>query len=106
MMTEIRTPAVADVYAADTATAVHATAGVVYAFDILADIEPDALARIAGVCVVANVAPRHMNLVRVADQIQVHIELCGITTATADSIRRKLAQLTCVNSVVLTALHA
>lgn len=103
-MTDIRTPAVADVYAADTAATVHAVAGTVYAYDIRADIEPDALARVAGVCVAANVAPRHMNLVRTAGEIRVRIELCDITAATADSIRRKLAQLTCVNSVALTAL--
>lgn len=105
-MTEIRTSAVADVYAADTATAVHAAAGSMFAYDIRADVEPDALARIAGVCLVANVAPRHMNLARMAGEIQVHIELCAITAATADSIRRKLSQLTCVNSVVLTALDS
>ncbi|MBS0613240.1 MAG: hypothetical protein JSS24_08730, partial [Proteobacteria bacterium] len=64
------------------------------------------LVRIAGICNLANVAPRRMALLRAADEIQVQIELDAIAAATAESIRRKLLQLTCVNSVVLAYLNS
>jgi len=105
-MSDTRIPAVADVYAGDTAKTQHAAAGTVFAYEIHADVEPDVLTRIAGICNLANVAPRRMNLVRAADEIQVRIELDAITAATAESIRRKLLQLTCVDSVALAYLNS
>lgn len=101
-MIDTRPSAVADVYAGDTATAQHAAAGAVFTYEIRTDVEPDVLVRIAAICNLANVAPRHMSLAREEDGIQVRIELDAITGATAESIRRKLLQLTCVNSVSLT----
>jgi hypothetical protein len=74
----------------------------VYAFSVDADPDPDVLSRIAAVCNLANVAPRRLSFERNADAgVQVSIELDGISASTADSIRRKLMQLTCVNRVNL-----
>lgn len=105
-MNDTRTPAVADVYAGDTAASSRASAGAVFSYEIRADIEPDVLTRVAAICNLANVAPRRMTLVRAVNEIQVRIELDGISGAAAESIRRKLLQLTCVNSVALTVLDS
>jgi len=102
MSNESRTPAVADVYAADTAS-VQSDAGAdgrCYIYAIEADADPDVLSRIACVCNLANIAPRRVSLVRPAGEcVKIDIELDGISESTADSIRRKLLQLTCVTSV-------
>jgi hypothetical protein len=102
MGNESRTTAIADVYAADTAS-VGADAGAdgkSYTYSVEADPDPDVLSRVAGVCNLANVAPRRMSLERLAgDCVKIDIELDGISESTADSIRRKLLQLTCVTSV-------
>lgn len=105
MSSDTRTAAIADVYAGDVAStgASRASAAQVFAYRVEADAEPDVLARIAGICNLANVAPRRVTLDRL-DRVSVlvEIELDGISAATADSIRRKLLQLTCVNGVSLT----
>jgi len=104
MSTQSRTTAVADVYAADTAQdrADGGADATCYVYRLQADPDPDVLARVAGVCNLANVAPRRVALARAADQqLSIEIELEGISGATADSIRRKLLQLTCVTDVDL-----
>ena len=104
MGNQSRTPAVADVYAADTAQA-RAGGGAdatCYMYCVQADPDPDVLSRVAAVCNLANVAPRRVTLERGVDQrICIEIELDGISSSTADSIRRKLLQLTCVTAVDL-----
>jgi hypothetical protein len=100
-MSDTRTPAIADVYAGDTAAAKHEAPGAVFAYDIRADVEPDVLARVAGICNLANVSPLRVNYERNAGDVHMRVELDGISAATADSIRRKLLQLTCVSAVVL-----
>jgi len=104
MATESRTPAIADVYAADTAQD-RPNGGVdktCYVYSLEADPDPDVLSRVAAVCNLANVAPRRVSLERCADQrVTIGVELDGISASTADSIRRKLLQLTCVTSVEL-----
>ncbi len=104
MTSQSQTPAIADVYAGDidSSSAARTLEGQVFAYRIEADAEPDVLARIAGICNLANVAPLRVNLQRSAQGgVEVDIELDGISAATADSIRRKLLQLTCVNAVSL-----
>lgn len=100
-MSDTRTPAVADVYAGDTSGATRQAAGTVFAYDIRADVEPDVLARVSGICNLANVSPLRVNYVREAAEVRMTVELDGISAATADSIRRKLLQLTCINAVML-----
>ena len=100
-MTDTRTPAIADVYAGDTAAAKREAPGAVFTYDIRADVEPDVLARVAGICNLANVSPLRVSYARNAGDVHMTVELDGISAATADSIRRKLLQLTCVNAVVL-----
>lgn len=105
MSSDTRTSAIADVYAGDIAQsgATAISAAKVFAYQIEADAEPDVLARIAGICNLANVAPRRVALDRIdLGAVRVEIDLDGISSHTADSIRRKLLQLTCVNSVSLT----
>ena len=104
MSSETRTSAIADVYAGDLAQSRAAAldSAQVFAYRIEADAEPDVLARIAGICNLANVAPRRVSLDRFERaSVLVEIDLDGISIATADSIRRKLLQLTCVTSVSL-----
>lgn len=105
MSSETRASAIADVYAGDIALsgATATCAAQVFVYQIEADAEPDVLARIAGICNLANVAPRRVSLDRIDfGSVRVDIDLDGISSHTADSIRRKLLQLTCVNSVSLT----
>jgi hypothetical protein len=104
MSNESRTGAIADVYAADTdqVRTDAASEGKTYAYSVEADPDPDVLSRVAGVCNLANVAPRRVSLERGADQrVKIDVQLDGISASTADSIRRKLLQLTCVTSVRL-----
>jgi hypothetical protein len=104
MSSDTRTSAIADVYAGDIAQSgsTSISAAQVFAYRIEADAEPDVLARIAGICNLANVAPRRVSLDRFErGSVLVEIELDGISIATADSIRRKLLQLTCVTGVSL-----
>ena len=104
MSTQGRTPAIADVYAADTAQTRDAANadGSIYAYSVEADPDPDVLARIAGVCNIANIAPRAVHFERTSeDRVKIRIDLDGISASTADSIRRKLLQLTCVSAVSL-----
>jgi hypothetical protein len=97
----------ADVYAGDIADSDRSADSslVVYLFAILADGQPDAFSRIAGSFNLANVAPLSVDLRRTGTgHIQVTVEMSHIPATTADSIRRKLAQLTCVNQVELSSL--
>ena len=104
MGNQSRTTSIADVYAGDT-TQIQASGSVDstrYVYSVQADPDPDVLSRVAAVCNLANVAPHRVVLERVADQrIRIDIELDGISGSTADSIRRKLLQLTCVTAVDL-----
>ena len=105
MSSETRTSAIADVYAGDLAQsrASALDSAQVFAYRIEADAEPDVLARIAGICNLANSPPRRVALERTAGGgVLMEIDLDGISSHTADSIRRKLQQLTCVTSVSLT----
>jgi hypothetical protein len=95
----------ADVYAGDTASpdlsSQHTTD--IFLFAIEADAEPDVLARVANLFNLANVAPLSANLHRVSlERVRVRVEMDRISATTADIIRRKLAQLTCILSVELT----
>ena len=105
MSSETRTSAIADVYAGDLAQsrASALDSAQAFAYRIEADAEPDVLARIAGICNLANSPPRRVALERTAGGgVLMEIDLDGISSHTADSIRRKLLQLTCVTSVSLT----
>jgi hypothetical protein len=72
-----------------------------FLFVIEAECEPHVLARVAGIFNIANVAPQSANLTRRSpSQLTISIAM-EIGQATAESIRRKLEQLTCVLSVEL-----
>ena len=86
----------ADVYAGDTdsTTAHDETDGAMCFFDIEADSEPGTFARIAGVLNIANVAPSRVTLdVEKDETLKIHIEL-RVGFKMAQSIQRKLGQLT------------
>lgn len=93
---------VRDVYAADDALcgadSVHPARGD-FRFVVEADADPDVLARVAGPLSIANVAPFGVVL-RSSGQrtVIIEIDLRGIPEATAESICRKMTQLTCVLS--------
>ena len=96
-------PPTADVYAGDT-TALDAPTGRPAhhcLFVIEAECEPDVLARVAGIFNIANVAPQSANLVRRSPSVLTISVAIEIGQTTAESIRRKLEQLTCVISVSL-----
>jgi hypothetical protein len=90
-------PPLADVYAGDvaSATAGDAPSGTLCVFDLEADAEAGTFARIAGVLNIANVAPNRvtLDLNKAHGTLTVHIEL-RVDRSTAQSIQRKLAQLT------------
>jgi hypothetical protein len=92
----------ADVYAADSASrgSDHKDNSCTYIFSVEADAEPDVFGRVANLFCISNVAPRKAQfLAREDGCLDIHVELCGITGATADAIRRKLTQLTAVLTV-------
>jgi hypothetical protein len=67
---------------------------------VAADAEPDVLARVANVLTIANLAPRRANLEKHGnDTVSIELEVGPIGHTTADMIRRKLSQLTCVTGV-------
>lgn len=94
----------ADVYAGDT-TALDPPPGSRpirhFLFVIEAECEPHVLTRVAGIFNIANVAPESANLTRRSSSELTISVVMEIGHATAESIRRKLEQLTCVLSVVL-----
>jgi hypothetical protein len=87
----------ADVYAADTSspTTVDARESAICFFDVEADFEPCAFARIANVLTIANVSPSCVILRHKTNDgtLSVYIEL-AVGLNTAHSIQRKLSQLT------------
>ena len=96
-------PPEADVYAGDT-TALDPQAGRpirYFLFVIEAECEPHVLSRVAGIFNIANVAPESANLTRHSSSELTISVVMEIGQAAAESIRRKLEQLTCVLSVVL-----
>src|SRR6202040_3686311 len=103
-MTASESSPTADVYAGDTSrlsSADSANRGI-HRFTIEADAEPGTFARIANVLNVANIAPNRVVLERKDDDrtLSVTIEL-QVALSTAESIQRKLAQLTDVIHVAL-----
>jgi hypothetical protein len=91
-----------DVYAGDTslATATTTNDGCVYEFVVGGDADPDVLARVSNLVSLANVAPLRVSFQRIGNErVTIVIELDGITAGKAESIHRKLAQLTSVNAV-------
>jgi hypothetical protein len=75
-----------------------------FAFRILADANPDVLLRVASQLLLSNLAPYKLALIRVSsDSVQIDAEIRGVTLNTAESIRRKLLQLSCAESVELRA---
>jgi hypothetical protein len=92
----------ADVYAGDTASpsVVGAADCAIHFFNIEAESEPGTFARIANVLNIANVAPNHVTLEsrRNDGTMMICVEL-GVRLNTAQSIQRKLTQLTDVNHV-------
>src|SRR5882672_1303895 len=86
----------ADVYSGDIPqpSPVDSTGGAIHFFNVLADSEPGTFARIANVLNIANVAPRLVHLEQNNDgTLSVYIEL-AIGLSTAQSLQRKLSQLT------------
>jgi hypothetical protein len=97
--------AVADVYAADLGVPGSSSehAGTVFVFVIEADAQPDVLARVASVFNLANRPPQAATLRQDSlEQVHIAIDMAQITPTVADSIRRKLLQLTCVTAVEMT----
>jgi hypothetical protein len=93
----------ADVYAGDTTSLGRAGSnGVVHVFTIEADAEPGTFARIANVLSIANRAPSRVGLELKGEGMgfTMQVEL-AVGAGTAQSIQRKLAQLTDVIEVEL-----
>src|SRR5579859_2997623 len=86
----------ADVYAGDLSSSatVDATDGAIHCFTIEADAEPGTFARIANVLNIANIAPGRVSLEeRNVGTLSIYIEI-RVGFSMAQSIQRKLAQLT------------
>lgn len=92
----------ADVYAGDTDLRNVAQANGIHrsCFTVLAESEPGTFARIVNVLNIANTAPHRVTLERGCDErnLQISIEIM-VALSTAQSIQRKLAQLTDVMAV-------
>jgi hypothetical protein len=87
----------ADVYAGDLSSpkAGDTVSEPLCFFDISADAEPGTFARIANVLNIANTAPNSVILeVRQVGRLSIYIEIDGISLLIAESIARKLSQLT------------
>jgi hypothetical protein len=73
-----------------------------YGFEIIADADPDTLIRFAAQFVLSNKLPDRFDFSRIADgRVKATVELSGITDTLAESIRRKLEQLSCTETVRL-----
>jgi NAD(P)-dependent dehydrogenase (short-subunit alcohol dehydrogenase family) len=95
---------VADVYAGDTAQAQQKGRATdeAFLFTIEADADADVFGRIANLFNLANVAPESASLHRLsADRVRMTVNLAHVSGFTADMIRRKLEQLTCVRHLTL-----
>jgi hypothetical protein len=97
-------PSLADVYAGDVAStsAADARDTAIYVFQIEADAEPGTFARIANVFNFANAPPNHVHLEldKSGKTPIIDVEMT-IGTPIANSLRRKLLQLTDVIQVDL-----
>jgi len=72
----------------------------VFQFVAVADAEPDALLRFASQLLLTNTVPIRVHMTRATpDTLLIEAELRGISHSTAESIRRKLLQLSCIESV-------
>jgi hypothetical protein len=89
----------ADVYAGDEALS-GSTAGaprIACRFTVVADHAPDTLLRVAGQLLLSNTLPARVCMQDNGDRtVTIQAELRGVGAALADSIRRKLEQLTVV----------
>jgi hypothetical protein len=95
---------VADVYAGDTAQAQQKGQATeeAFSFVIEADADADVFERIANLFNLANVAPQSASLSRLsAERVRITVDLAHVSQFTADMIRRKLEQLTCVRQLTL-----
>lgn len=69
---------------------------------VITDLEPFALAQVVQPMGLTNVAPTSLTCVRIADErLQIVIDLREIAISSAELLRRKLDQLTCVHEVAL-----
>lgn len=93
--------ATANVYAGDTSTpGAVISNGTVHVFTIAADAEPGTFARIANVLTIANRPPRRVSLEQKENEAALIIQVVlDVGVGTAQSIQRKLAQLTDVVQV-------
>jgi len=67
-------------------------------FIVIADAEPDALARVASIARLGNIAPAAGSFVTRSDgTIMISMELHGLPRATIEYLRRKLEQLSTVH---------
>src|SRR6266481_417117 len=92
-----------DVYAGDNLLADEqrvATSNSRFLFTIEADADPTTLLRIVSQLMLSNRVPRRVAMAHTSeDFICVEAELRDISEATVESIRRKLLQLQCIESV-------
>jgi hypothetical protein len=94
-----------DVYAGDTSFVGPANAlpSAVFEYEIVGDADPNVLALVCNVAVLANTAPRSCRMQRTeGGGVIIWMELDCITLAKAHSIQRKLQQLTCVTAARFT----
>ena len=69
---------------------------------ILGDAQPDLLLKVSSQLLLSNELPRKLTLIRqIADQATIEVEFIDIGSPLAESLRRKLSQLSCVESVIL-----
>ncbi len=95
---------VADVYAGDNATPGALSLQTVQ-FKIVADADADVLLRVAAQLRLGNIAPSAGVLTTNPDKtIVMSFEIAGLTAATADSICRKLDQLSTIRQVEVKVL--
>jgi hypothetical protein len=93
-----------DVYAADDSppsVEVSGPASVVR-YEVIGDAQPDLLLRVCSQLLLANVLPSRLLLLRKSsDTASIEIEASGISASLANSMLRKIAQLSCVQSIRL-----
>jgi hypothetical protein len=66
----------------------------------MADANPDVLLRVASQLLLSNLAPYKLTLIRVSDySVRIDAELRDLSATLAESIRHKILQLSCVETV-------
>jgi hypothetical protein len=73
-----------------------------FKYVVTADAEPDALLRVVSQLLLTNTLPQKVLMTRpTPETVVIEVELVGVSAYAAESVQRKLSQLSCAESVCM-----